>query len=87
MAGRTANPKNEKEELLFYKGIYQIRGAIDERLKVMGRLNEIDHRIAAYVVKIKPFISWRDLGEMLGMTEAQAKSYLSPLMGEFASDD
>jgi hypothetical protein len=86
-SGRTAIPKSEKEELLYYKGIYQIRQLIGHRIEVMQRLNETDKQIAAQVAKIKSFISWRELGEILGMTEAQAKSYLSPLMSEVASDE
>lgn len=80
MAGRTFIPKGDKEELLYYKGIYQIKQDIEERLKLMGRLNEVDHRIASRVATIKRFLSWRELGEMLGMTETQANKYLSPLM-------
>jgi len=82
MAGKPSSPKNEKEELLFYKGIYRFRQLIDKRVEKMNELNQIDKDIAKVVTDFKPFVSWRELGTMLGMSEFQAKSYLEPLMGE-----
>lgn len=82
MAGRPGMPRGDREELLFYKGVYHLRNQIEARAKLANQLALMDKDIAASVVKIKRFITWKDLGQMLKMTELQAKTYLSPLMGE-----
>lgn len=80
--GRPATPKGDKEELIYFKGIYQLRGAIELRAIKMSELNQIDRQIGLIVDRIKGFTSYAELGKMLGMTESQAKTYLAPLIPE-----
>lgn len=80
-------PKTEKEELLYYKGVYQIRELIAKRVEIMQWMADIDKQIAQVVVSLKQFATWKELGSYLNMSEQQARTYFLPLMGEIESPD
>jgi len=82
MSNKPSSPKNEKEELLYYKGIHLFRQLVVKRAAKMEEIAQIDQDIAKVVSNFKSFVGWRELGEILGMSDQQARNYLMPLMEE-----
>jgi hypothetical protein len=71
---------SERDELVYYKGVHQLREQIQTAADLEQEMDRVRLETARIVRRIKPYITWKDLGEMLGMTELQAQRYLTPLM-------
>lgn len=66
--GRKPEPNTEAEQLAYYKALHLLSKTASVEDAINDELIALYREQAEYITMIKPFMSWREIGELMGIS-------------------